>query len=127
MGIVRCTCAYRVTTRAERDEGSGLLILHVEDPLCPATSVHLANDPNKIVKRMRAVITKPEKNTRAVIEWDEVFTSEKQVEDVIWSMNEGTWCADNLLDLLGHVCDDIDGECLCQFTVVSIVSITDPD
>jgi hypothetical protein len=67
------------------------------------------------------------RTTRAVIEWDEVFTSEKQVEDVIWSMNEGTWCADNLLDLLGHVCDDIDGECLCQFTVVSIVSITDPD
>jgi hypothetical protein len=40
MGIIRCTCVYRISSRAELDGGGAVITVAVPDPWCPADALH---------------------------------------------------------------------------------------
>jgi hypothetical protein len=40
MGIIRCTCVYRLSSRADLDAGGAVISVALSDPWCPASELH---------------------------------------------------------------------------------------
>lgn len=49
-------------------------------------------------------------------------------ENADFRFNDGTWCADNLVDMMQETIDRMHGNCLCNFTTAEMLrDATDED